>query len=109
MNKTTIIFPIFSTGSLSRSFVSLLKITFRKFKELKLVIRLIELLTWILRYVVMGTTRKQYKKFIQPPLQLKQSYCTRTFKIKYIYICHVNDHFNISNVTYLLTLATFCQ
>jgi len=59
MNKTTIIFPIFSTGSLSSSFVSLLKITFRKFKELKLLIRLTKLLTWILRYVVMGTTRKQ--------------------------------------------------
>jgi hypothetical protein len=38
---------------------------------------------------------------------LKQSYCTRTFKIKYIYVCLVNDYFHISNVTYLLTLSTF--
>jgi len=58
MNKTSVIFPIFRSGSLSSSFVSLLKITFRKFKELKLLIRLTELFTWILKYVVMGTAKK---------------------------------------------------
>jgi hypothetical protein len=58
MNKTTIICPVFRSGSLSSSFEDLLKITCRKLKKLKL-IRLTELFTWILRYVVMGTTRKQ--------------------------------------------------